>query len=65
MIPPSVILEGLPDLSRRDNSLARRRRFARLKQFRAVATRFDKLAARYRAGVLIASLVLWLRDATA
>ncbi|MFH9956058.1 IS5 family transposase [Streptomyces roseolus] len=36
--------------------------FARLKQFRAVATRFDKLAARYRAGVLIASLVLWLRD---
>ncbi|MGW3044168.1 IS5 family transposase [Kitasatospora sp. NPDC001159] len=39
--------------------------FARLKQFRAVATRFDKLAARYRAGVLIASLVLWLRDTTA
>ncbi|MEU4091715.1 IS5 family transposase [Streptomyces sp. NPDC026673] len=35
--------------------------FARLKQFRAVATRFDKLAARYQAGVVIAALVLWLR----
>ncbi|MER7046474.1 IS5 family transposase [Streptomyces jumonjinensis] len=35
--------------------------FARLKQFRAVATRFDKLATRYRAGVVIASLILWLR----
>ncbi|MFE3907784.1 transposase [Streptomyces sp. NPDC059153] len=34
---------------------------ARLKQFRVVATRFDKLAARYRAGVVIAALVLWLR----
>ncbi|MFE3396432.1 IS5 family transposase [Kitasatospora indigofera] len=35
--------------------------FARLKQFRAVATRFDKLAAHYRAGVVIAALILWLR----
>ncbi|MFI1770014.1 IS5 family transposase [Streptomyces sp. NPDC020800] len=35
--------------------------FARLKQFRAVATRFDKLAARYRAGVVITALALWLR----
>nr|WP_318206185.1 hypothetical protein [Streptomyces sp. SCL15-4] len=33
-------------------------------RWRAVATRFDKLAARYRAGVLIASLVLWLRNTT-
>jgi transposase len=38
--------------------------FSRLKQFRAVATRFDKLAARYRAGVVIASLILWLRAPT-
>ncbi|GHG99932.1 IS5 family transposase [Streptomyces lanatus] len=38
--------------------------FARLKQFRAIATRFDKLAARYRAGVVLASLILWLREAT-
>ncbi|MFD5205440.1 IS5 family transposase [Streptomyces anulatus] len=32
--------------------------FARLKQFRAIATRFDKLANRYRAGVVLASLIL-------
>ena len=37
--------------------------FARLKQFRAIATRFDKLADRYRAGVILASLILWLREA--
>lgn len=35
--------------------------FGRLKQFRAIATRFDKLAHRYRAGVHLASLILWLR----
>jgi len=35
--------------------------FSRLKQFRAIATRFDKLAARYRAGLHLASLILWLR----
>jgi transposase len=32
----------------------------RLKQWRAVATRFDKRAANYRAGVVLASLLLWL-----
>ncbi|MFE4669109.1 IS5 family transposase [Streptomyces sp. NPDC056716] len=36
--------------------------FARLKQFRAIATRFDKLADRYRAGLMLASLILWLRE---
>ncbi|MEU9202898.1 transposase [Streptomyces sp. NPDC048332] len=36
--------------------------FSRLKQFRAVATRFDRLAARYRAGLHLAALVLWLRE---
>ncbi|MFD3918723.1 IS5 family transposase [Streptomyces sp. NPDC058595] len=36
--------------------------FARLKQFRAIATRFDKLADRYRAGVDLASLIFWLRE---
>jgi transposase len=36
--------------------------FNRLKQFRAVATRFDKLATRYRAGLEPASLILWLRQ---
>lgn len=36
--------------------------FARLKHFRAIATRFDKLADRYRAGLIVASLILWLRE---
>ncbi|MBD0691083.1 hypothetical protein BG452_33570 [Streptomyces sp. CBMA123] len=36
--------------------------FVRLKQFRAIATTFDELADRYRAGVVLASLVLWLRE---
>jgi transposase len=34
--------------------------FNRLKQFRAVATRYDKRAVNYRAMVVIASLLLWL-----
>ncbi|MFI5923024.1 IS5 family transposase [Streptomyces anulatus] len=38
--------------------------FACLKQFRAIATRFDKLGDRYRAGVVLASLILWLREST-
>jgi transposase len=32
----------------------------RLKQFRAVATRYDKHAANYRAMVVLASLLSWL-----
>ncbi|GHK05931.1 hypothetical protein SY2F82_77280 [Streptomyces sp. Y2F8-2] len=36
--------------------------FNRLKQLRAVSTRFDKLAARYLAGLRLASLILWLRE---
>lgn len=44
----------------RDRNVAERC-FARLKQFRAIATRFDKLVDRYRAGVALASLILWLR----
>ena len=32
----------------------------RLKQWRAVATRYDKRAVNYRAGVIIAALMLWL-----
>ncbi|MFE9443985.1 IS5 family transposase [Streptomyces sp. NPDC006602] len=39
--------------------------FSRLKQFRAVATRFDKLASRYEAGLHPGSLILWLRNSTA
>jgi transposase len=36
--------------------------FSRPKQFRAVATRFDESAARYLAGLRLASLILWLRE---
>ena len=32
----------------------------RLKQFRAVATRYDKLAVRYHANLTLAAIVLWL-----
>jgi hypothetical protein len=33
----------------------------RRKQFRAVATRFDKLAVRYQATVAVADIFIWLR----
>ena len=33
----------------------------RRKQFRAVATRYDKLACRYRATVTVADILIWLR----
>ena len=35
--------------------------FSKLKQFRRVATRFEKTAANYLAVVTIAAVVLWLR----
>ena len=36
-------------------------RFSRLKQFRRVATRFEKSARNYRAVITLAAIVLWLR----
>jgi transposase len=33
----------------------------RRKQYRAVATRYDKLAARYQATITIAGVFIWLR----
>jgi transposase len=33
----------------------------RRKQFRAVATRFDKLAVRYQATICVADICIWLR----
>jgi transposase len=48
-----------PVLYRRRNVVERC--FNKLKQWRAIATRFDKLASRYRCGVLLAGLILWLR----
>ena len=38
------------------------RLFSRLKQFRPVATRYDKLDAHFLAFVHLAATVLWLRD---
>lgn len=35
--------------------------FNRLKQWRACATRYDKLARNYRAGLVLASIFIWLR----
>jgi transposase len=36
-------------------------RFSKLKQFRRVATRFEKTARNYRAVITLAALVLWMR----
>ena len=36
--------------------------FNRLKQFRALATRYTKRAAYYRAELTIAAIILWLRN---
>ncbi len=38
------------------------RAFNRLKQWRALATRYDKHATNYRGGLLLASLILWTRE---
>lgn len=54
---------GLDKTVYRDRNVAERS-FARLKQFRAIATRFDELGVRYRAGLVLASLILWLREPT-
>lgn len=37
------------------------RAFNRLKQWRGLATRYDKYAVVYRGGVVLASILLWLR----
>jgi len=63
---------GIPSCSRRvqrrsvDPAVYRQRNlverfFCKLKQFRRVATRFDKLARNFLAAVLLASTRLWLR----
>ena len=36
--------------------------FSKLKQFRRVATRFEKTARNYRAVVTLAAIVLWMRE---
>lgn len=37
------------------------RAFNLLKQWRAIATRYDKLATVYRGGVILAAILTWLR----
>jgi transposase len=37
------------------------RGFNRLKQGRGIATRYDKKATNYRAGIVLASAILWLK----
>jgi len=36
--------------------------FNRIKEFRAIATRYDKNARNYRAGIVLAGIITWLRD---
>ena len=38
------------------------RSFSVFKQWRAIATRYDKLALTYRAGVVLYAVVIWLRQ---
>ncbi len=49
-----------PDRYRGRNVIERA--FNRIKQWRAVATRYDKHATIYRGGLVIAALLLWLRS---
>ena len=49
-----------PDLYRQRNLVERF--FNKLKHFRRIATRFDKLARNYLAAVLLASIRLWTRN---
>ena len=38
------------------------RSFNDLKQWRGIATRYDKLAITYRGGVVLAAIIIWLRQ---
>ncbi|MGM0440797.1 MAG: transposase [Chlamydiota bacterium] len=35
--------------------------FGRLKEFRRIATRYDKTALMFKAGVIIASIIMWVK----
>ena len=56
--------ESIPDLDRAWRAYVRRydleRRLNRLKQWRGLATRYEKRAVNYRAMLVLASIVLWL-----
>src|SRR3984893_18430262 len=68
----AALIEGLPaevvmaDTAYDDKHLYAQRHlveccFSKLKQFRRVATRFEKTARNYRAVVTLAAIVLWMR----
>ncbi len=65
--PSSAQLDGAlgPPVPYDRAAYARRHRvenfWARMKEFRAVATRYDKTAAAFRAGILIAATLDWLK----
>ena len=71
LIARSGAVPSIPSCSRRvqrrsvDPAIYRQRNlerfFCKLKQFRRVATRFDKLARNFLAAVLLASTRIWLR----
>jgi len=48
-----------PDAYKRRNVIERS--FNALKQWRGLATRYDKLAITYRGGVVLAAIIVWLR----
>jgi hypothetical protein len=56
---PQLAVTGPAELVTCDQTIERL--MNRRKQFRAVATRYDKLACRYQATVTIADIFIWLR----
>src|SRR5512132_416930 len=56
---PKLAVAGPAELVTCDQTIERL--MGRRKQFRAVATRFDKLAVRYQATIAIADIFIWLR----
>jgi hypothetical protein len=58
-VQPQLALTGPAELVTCDQTIERL--MNRRKQFRAVATRSDKLACRYAATVMVADIFIWLR----
>ena len=66
---PGVLVRGRAggrapalDSARYKETQYRRAGFSKLKQFRAVATRYDKRDYMYQATIDVASIRIWLRD---
>ena len=55
---PKLAMTGPAELVTCDQTIERT--IARLKQHRAIATRYDKLAVRYQATVAVADIFIWL-----